>query len=1831
MASNAEYVFRTRFDGDGIRQMQQAFDALPARLRQVANNLVNIDRAALGGKGEQIADALHRGLQQRLRGNQVNLADFVRTEVPGLDRLGANWQRVARQINSSFGEIGRSGGLTEMERSIARTNQQLQRLAALRSAVEARGAGRVTVGSGDQRRWATRDLANRAEQAGVAVPGRGQGRQAVLSQLEQQANRLAGDMGRVAPYFRELGVTLQRAGAAGGGGGGGQQPPRTGGGGTGGGNQEPRRQNAFVNGLTEREVNALRERSSDRAAGARIWREMYRSSDVETPRMLGALSSGRESGRSAAAMDAFSRSASRAAQAAESLARAQESQRFGATGGVTAGRRAFREAMVAGGGTVPQSSMMGQRMPAGQTPEFQTGFRAGWRREAEAAARAEERLAAARRRQTQESEAAARAAARGQALPQWLQDFQRGFRGNPDRGVGEQFGQTARLSMQYGLMYRALSALTNVVGQVTQDFLNLEDNVAGLAMVLGKTTDDAAVQDLADSFGKAAVDYGFASSTGVAAGTQAIGYYGISGEDSAYQRYIAQGAAEAAMRMSRTSGITDDAGMRMLQRQVVGVQRSFGVPDSQIKRVEDALTVISKQAGTTVAETSAAIADIGTLASQAGFTLEETGALLSRIQTTTGNTPQGASGAMRQVLSKSDDPVIQAQLRAVGVDTVGTTLKEQLDQLANMGGLSPQQERMIVQKFGRGSSDQALSILLRDWAQIKQTAESASPENAAGAGEESFAKLMESAKQQLQMFGQRLVELGVQLARSGILAPLGTLMKLIETLAVTLTSAVRLFNELPAPLRNGAAHAVALGVALHALNLMMSTQLVQSVVALTARFGLLNAAMGSAAAFGGRAAVFRSARAGGAGVLGATGAMMGTQGLAAARAGRAAAAAGGATQAGMRAAVGASAATVGAGAAATNAARLGVGAASGAAGLAGMVSSMLPIIIPLVATAAFAFWMNSKAKEDLAASEQGGAALAQLGARDARSVEELQAARDEAKALKEQAAGNQGETSWLLKTQGWQARLADTFVPGTPFEDRTKLAARVSRAAARYDEEGAAGRVGRFVSGNRYADVDQDQQAAASFEAAYEAHAEYLEKVEEETDRRLKLDPALGIDFSSADTLQNSLKTLTDQGYSAAESIDLVNKRWADMTGEMQLSGQYDTRVRPGEEKELAGAMGGAVLNAMAERAGTLQQEAAGEGRNAQASAQELAKLNQLPDDWSQTFTQRMEQRALEMGEQAGPGGMWTPEMRAQFESQAMAEMSALGLEAGVSLNRHTIKAFSDAAMGTMSQYASQGLNPSQFAAANQVFPQLAAQKGAEASLMAGGDPLLEQSQRMEVLQQQYQSMSGAVAAARERLAEMPDTPEKEAEVASLGEAERHLRNFELRIKEAEQDLINVRKEVLANDATLAASRLREDNVLGRSDINLGMLRNQLGLTTNVEERKKLQAQINDAERQRERDVLEQDIARDRLSVGPRDRGGMLRADLAEAKARAQLLTEGSAEWYRNARTIREVEDSLAEYALSVAEASRRVGRDRRDTVGATGDELAAARARLDFARSGGDQLGALEAQNAIADLEYRLRQEQGAIVTARDRAAVVPGDDIGSAASAIRVAQHNVREALRGTVEWFEAQAELRQAQAEYGRVMRQYAANQRMLSVDMTDPVATARVELEAARANRAAAASPWEATNAELEVRRNESALEAAAFRQRIGDLQMNEQLGRITHSTYMAYLSSEHQRLASIANRTRQQQDQLNEVEQLMQAAADEMSGQFNIGDIKLPTVYQVRRAVGAQIAAERAGSPQAYKNEYNSQITLNGVDFQQVVDYLNTALGGRVGTVTRRGY
>jgi len=219
-----------------------------------------------------------------------------------------------------------------------------------------------------------------------------------------------------------------------------------------------------------------------------------------------------------------------------------------------------------------------------------------------------------------------------------------------------------------------------------------------------------------------------------------------------------------------------------------------------------------------------------------------------------------------------------------------------------------------------------------------------------------------------------------------------------------------------------------------------------------------------------------------------------------------------------------------------------------------------------------------------------------------------------------------------------------------------------------------------------------------------------------------------------------------------------------------------------------------------------------------------------------------------------------------------------------------------------------------------------------------------------------------------------------------------------------------------------------------------------------------------------------------------------------------------------------------------------------------------------------------------------------------------------------VQNAQRTLSTQLRGTEGYYSALAALRQAKVQLAAEERSQADRQRRLGSDLTDPVAQARLDVQKARDELRAATrrgdGPDVRNQAELDLRNAQNAEEEAAFNQRLSDIQTANDLGRITHTAYMGYLQSEHDRLQAIGNRTRQQQEQLDQIDKLMKSAAEEMNGQFNIGDIDLPTVYDVRRAIGAGIG----GGVNDYSNS-NNNLTINGADFAQVVEYIQQLFGG----------
>lgn len=338
---------------------------------------------------------------------------------------------------------------------------------------------------------------------------------------------------------------------------------------------------------------------------------------------------------------------------------------------------------------------------------------------------------------------------------------------------------------------------------------------------------------------------------------------------------------------------------------------------------------------------------------------------------------------------------------------------------------------------------------------------------------------------------------------------------------------------------------------------------------------------------------------------------------------------------------------------------------------------------------------------------------------------------------------------------------------------------------------------------------------------------------------------------------------------------------------------------------------------------------------------------------------------------------------------------------------------------------------------------------------------------------------------------------------------------------------------------------------------------------------------------------------------------------------------EDALERARNARI--EAYDKQADQILLASKAPK-------DEIGRVQAGVEIAVRNLQRARNAGADAG------TIAELEAELRVAQEArddavreSQFAMNLARIDPRNSLARAQEVTRQARARLAELQRQGATGkalADAMAALNEATIAEAEAALASRAVRRRGNIDVTDPVAEAR----AARQDAEDALATSKATNApadtirqnELDLKNAQAAEEQAAFQQRLDQVQTNERLGRISHSAYIAYLQGEKERLEAIATRTVQQQEQLDQIDGLLQEAANAAAGQFNIGDIKLPTIYEARR-YGESVfrgdtkspAETRAGLVNGLRADSaarNVSITVNGSDFTEIFRAINAALG-----------
>lgn len=388
--------------------------------------------------------------------------------------------------------------------------------------------------------------------------------------------------------------------------------------------------------------------------------------------------------------------------------------------------------------------------------------------------------------------------------------FAQGFRGQSERPYGEQLGQAFKFSLFYGTAYKLLFAFTQTLQQTVSEGIEFQQAVTELKLATGQSVDNA--RDLAGSLGDQAVAAGLAPSQGVEAGARAVGLYGAasgSGASVGEQNRIAELSARVATRTAFTSGMT----LEDVQTRLAAVTNAFDLGFEGQSRVTDLDAYFSKRFGTPTGSTLRTVAEAGTVGKAAGYDLEEVNAIAAVIMARTSQSDSAVAGFMAQIFSRGGEGALSTVAGRYGIDPQ-LELADQIKQLAEIyKQASPNQQTEIAASFGRGKVQNAAIALLSNYDDVLAGAEAARSGAATGAAQQGADLRLSNLGGQIQILVGILKEFANQLGQSGLLDAVGLGVVVFRELVETGTQLLKIWNELPGPMRDAAIAIAALALA----------------------------------------------------------------------------------------------------------------------------------------------------------------------------------------------------------------------------------------------------------------------------------------------------------------------------------------------------------------------------------------------------------------------------------------------------------------------------------------------------------------------------------------------------------------------------------------------------------------------------------------------------------------------------------------------------------------------------------------------------------------------------------------------------------------------------------------------------------------------------------------------------------------------------------------------------------------------------------------------------------------------------------------------------------
>lgn len=391
---------------------------------------------------------------------------------------------------------------------------------------------------------------------------------------------------------------------------------------------------------------------------------------------------------------------------------------------------------------------------------------------------------------------------------------------------------------------------------------------------------------------------------------------------------------------------------------------------------------------------------------------------------------------------------------------------------------------------------------------------------------------------------------------------------------------------------------------------------------------------------------------------------------------------------------------------------------------------------------------------------------------------------------------------------------------------------------------------------------------------------------------------------------------------------------------------------------------------------------------------------------------------------------------------------------------------------------------------------------------------------------------------------------------------------IDARVAAAAQNAALAQSTIDPRNATGQAAQKLQDDIAARNALAAGDTTGRANAARQIAQDRNAITQQNVALANAQRDA----------ATDPRDSVRQAQVALQNAQASLAAALPGQQDYADKVKASRTAQFALAQAISNAANAAQEAGIDSRDTLGEAQAKVDAAQRAVNDA--GGIGPGAAVAAKALADAVLARALAQLDLANAQRSSADFPGDALQAAATAVAAATANLANDKAGTIKYFTDLAALRAAQVAYARQIEDQQNVLEQLNSDQTNPVITAQNAVDAARRKLAddtrLGAPPETIQRDTLALNNAQNNEQKTAFQQQLSDAQTNLQLHRISGAAYLQYLQTLRTNVLATGLKTRQQVDELNQVDQAILAANQQLSGQFNLGDIKVPTVYQERR-------------------------------------------------------